>query len=147
VPREQGVFVTDVWDDIRELTSGYFAGDEAIRTEQGERFHKQQAPLALLIRIILSSTQVNDWVLDPFAGTGTTLCAAHQLQRHAVGIELDPANAKMIHQRLAHIREADRIDKYYQEYAYTEGLGDIWGNGNKEPSVVNHSPQMALFDA
>ena len=27
--RENGMFVTDVWDDIRELTSGYFAGDEA----------------------------------------------------------------------------------------------------------------------
>ena len=27
--RENGMFVTDVWDDIREMTSGYFAGDEA----------------------------------------------------------------------------------------------------------------------
>ena len=28
--RENGMFVTDVWDDIRELTSGYFAGDEGV---------------------------------------------------------------------------------------------------------------------
>src|SRR3989338_3229794 len=28
--REDGMYVTDVWDDIRELTSGYFAGDEEI---------------------------------------------------------------------------------------------------------------------
>ena len=41
--RENGVFVTDVWDDIRELTSGYFAGDEALRDEAGNRLHKQQA--------------------------------------------------------------------------------------------------------
>ena len=34
--RENGVYVTDIWDDIRELTSGYFAGDEAIRLENGE---------------------------------------------------------------------------------------------------------------
>ncbi|MFT3891826.1 MAG: site-specific DNA-methyltransferase [Anaerolineales bacterium] len=72
--RENGVFVTDVWDDIRELTSGYFAGEEAIRNKTGERFHKQQSPLALLVRIILSSTQVGDTVLDPFAGTGTNSC-------------------------------------------------------------------------
>lgn len=31
IKRENGIYVTDVWDDIRELTSGYFAGDEAIR--------------------------------------------------------------------------------------------------------------------
>ncbi len=52
--REDGVFVTDVWDDIRELTSGYFAGDEALRDNNGERIHKQQSPVALLLRIILS---------------------------------------------------------------------------------------------
>jgi DNA modification methylase len=34
---ENGVFVTDLWDDIRELTSGYFAGDEAIRSKSNER--------------------------------------------------------------------------------------------------------------
>ncbi|MCS7190649.1 MAG: site-specific DNA-methyltransferase, partial [Fimbriimonadales bacterium] len=45
-PREAGMFVTDVWDDIRELTSGYFAGEEAIRDKHGERFHKQQSPVA-----------------------------------------------------------------------------------------------------
>jgi DNA modification methylase len=75
---ENGVYVTDIWDDIRELTSGYFAGDEAIRLENGERFHKQQSPIALLLRIILSSTQIGDTVFDPFAGTGTTLVTAYQ---------------------------------------------------------------------
>ncbi|MEW6652630.1 MAG: site-specific DNA-methyltransferase [Bacteroidota bacterium] len=60
--RENGVYVTDVWDDIRELTSGYFAGEEAIRNKLGERFHKQQSPIALLLRIILSSTKIGDTV-------------------------------------------------------------------------------------
>ena len=48
--RANGVYVTDIWDDIRELTAGYFAGDEALRDEDGLRFHKQQAPIALLLR-------------------------------------------------------------------------------------------------
>ena len=59
-PREKGIFVTDVWDDIRELTSGYYAGDEALRCEDGERIHKQQSPVALLLRMILSSTNPGD---------------------------------------------------------------------------------------
>lgn len=33
--RPNGMFVTDVWDDIRELTSGYFAGEEPLRSESG----------------------------------------------------------------------------------------------------------------
>ena len=52
--RANGIYVTDIWDDIRELTAGYFAGDEALRDGDGARFHKQQAPIALLLRIVLS---------------------------------------------------------------------------------------------
>ena len=146
--RENGVFVTDVWDDIRELTSGYFAGDEAIREKSGERFHKQQSPIALLLRIILSSTQAGDTVLDPFAGTGTTLVTAYQLGRDSIGIEIDPKNAKMIQKRLEDIREADDIEKYYQEYRYTENLSELWkGKLSIKPSVKSKSrlKQPSLF--
>ena len=65
---ENGVYLTDVWDDIRELTSGYFAGDEALRDSSGNRMHVQQTPVALLLRIILSSTLPGDVVFDPTAG-------------------------------------------------------------------------------
>jgi DNA modification methylase len=107
--RENGIFVTDVWDDIRELTSGYFAGNEVIRNKTGERFHKQQTPLALLLRIILTSTQAVDTVLDPFAGTGTTSIVAMQTHRNSISIEIDPNNVNCIKSRLTNIRKADII--------------------------------------
>lgn len=143
--RENGVYVTDVWDDIRELTSGYFAGDEAIRNKDGERFHKQQAPLALLVRIILSSSATGDTVLDPFAGTGTTLVAAYQLNRKSIGIEIDPENVKMIRLRLDEMREADRIEKYYEEYIYTEDLPKIWGTKFTSATARKKINQPTLF--
>lgn len=124
--RENGVYLTDVWDDIRELTSGYFAGDEAIRKENGERFHKQQSPIALLLRIVLSSTQIGDTVLDPFAGTGTTLVVAEQLGRKSIGIEIDSENVKCIKYRLKEISQPDNVMRYYKEYIYTENLKEIW---------------------
>ncbi len=126
--RENGIYVTDVWDDIRELTSGYFAGDEALRKKDGERFHKQQTPIALLLRIILSSTKIGDSVFDPFAGTGTTLTVANQLDRKAIGIEVDPDNVQCIKDRLVKLRKADNILKYYKEYQYTGNLKEIWDN-------------------
>ncbi|GAB4446120.1 MAG: hypothetical protein OHK0041_04520 [Anaerolineales bacterium] len=144
--RENGVYVTDVWDDIRELTSGYFAGDEAIRHKNGERFHKQQSPIALLLRIILSSTNPGDLVFDPFAGTGTTLVVAHQIGRNSIGIEIDPKNAGLIEKRLQETRDADSVQKYYQDYIYTEKLDEIWGiNGSAEQSTKAKIKQPSLF--
>jgi DNA modification methylase len=144
--RENGIFVTDVWDDIRELTSGYFAGNEAIRNETGERFHKQQAPLALLLRIILTSTPVGDTVLDPFAGTGTTSLVALQTQRNSISIEIDPHNISCIESRLTNIREADIVQKYYQDYACTDNLPAIWGEDfSVEPAkTLHHKKDFAL---
>ena len=125
-PRENGMFVTDIWDDIRELTSGYFAGDEALRNQDGERAHKQQSPIALLLRIVLSSTKPGDRVFDPFAGTGTTLSVASQLGREAIGIEKDPVNFDQIEGRLSHVRDADSVDRYRKDYVHTSDLDRIW---------------------
>lgn len=124
--RTNGMFVTDVWDDIRELTSGYFAGDEAIRNIKGERVHTQQSPIALLLRIILASTKPGDIVFDPFAGTGVTLVVASQLKRKSIGIEIDPEYVKLIKTRLKSLRPSDNIFKYYNYYKYTPNLAEIW---------------------
>lgn len=143
--RVNGVYVTDVWDDIRELTSGYFAGDEAIRDAKGERFHKQQSPIALLLRIILSSSKVDDVVFDPFAGTGTTLVVAEQLGRKSIGIEIDPQNIRCIEQRLNTIRESDSIAKYYNEYIHTENLKEIWGSQKVVVATKQDTSTLNLF--
>jgi DNA modification methylase len=123
---ENGVYLTDVWDDIRELTSGYFAGDEAIRDATGNRVHVQQSPVALLLRIILSSTLPGDVVLDPLAGSGTTLVVARQLERNAIGIEIDPRYVELIKKRLSVLRRADSISRYYNYYRYSPNLKEIW---------------------
>lgn len=124
--RENGVFVTDCWTDIREMTSGYFAGDEALRDLSGERIHKQQSPVALLLRILLSSTNPGDWVLDPFAGTGTTAVVAEQLGRHCVAMEIDPNYVEVIRARLQARRSADSILRWYPYYRFTPNLESIW---------------------
>lgn len=124
--RENGVYVTDVWDDIREMTSGYFAGDEAIRDPQGNRAHVQQSPVALLLRMILSSTLPGDTVLDPLAGTGTTSVVAHQLGRNSIAIEIDPKNVEIIKKRLKFPRPSDDVSKQYDYYRFTPNLKEIW---------------------
>lgn len=126
-PRKNGVYLTDVWDDIREMTSGFLAGDEAFRDPEGKRAHKQQSPIALLLRVILSSTMPGDIVLDPCAGTGTTLVVATQLKRDSTGIEIDPSYVKICQSRLESLRPSDSIQKHYEYYRFTEALSKIWG--------------------
>ena len=59
--------------------------------------HPTQKPLALLTRIILACTDVNDWILDPFSGSSTTGIAANLSNRRFLGIEkeLDFINISM----------------------------------------------------
>ena len=49
--------------------------------------HPTQKPLSVLARIILSSTNENAWVFDPFAGSSTTGIAANLCGRRYCGIE------------------------------------------------------------
>lgn len=146
-PRIKGVYVNDVWDDIRELTSGYFAGYEALRTDSGERVHKQQSPIALLLRIILSSSLPGDCIFDPFTGTGTTLVVASQLDRFFIGIEKDPMNFDLIESRLYSFRKSDQIDRYRIDYFFTDELENIWPTNTiaYEPHSDPFALQPPLF--
>ena len=67
-------------------------------------------PEQLLGRIIRASSNPGDVVLDPFAGSGTTLAVAKKLGRSYLGCELSPAYAAKVRERLAAIRSGDPLD-------------------------------------
>lgn len=50
--------------------------------------HPCQFPVELIERLVLSLTNKNDWVLDPFLGTGTTVIAAIRHERRGAGAEI-----------------------------------------------------------
>ena len=59
-----------------------------------------QKPLALLERIIKASSNPGDIIFDPFCGCGTTLDAAHGLNRHWIGIDLTVLALEPMERRL-----------------------------------------------
>jgi DNA modification methylase len=142
--RDRGIFVTDVWDDIRELTAGYFAGDEALRDHKGDRVHKQQSPIQLLLRIILSSSLPGDVIFDPFAGTGTTTVVAQQLARFNIGIDIDPINIEIIKRRLINIRKSDDLLKYAAYYRFSDNLKKVWGEVLPDEIKKITIPELSL---
>jgi site-specific DNA-methyltransferase (adenine-specific) len=62
--------------------------------------HPTQKPLALLERVILSSTNTDHLILDPFCGSGTTGVAATRLGRKFIGIESDSEYLQLSMKRL-----------------------------------------------
>jgi site-specific DNA-methyltransferase (adenine-specific) len=73
-------------------------------------WHGCQMPEQLLGRIIRASSHPDDVVLDPFAGSGTTLAVAKKLGRRFIGCELSEAYAERIRARLETIAVDDPLD-------------------------------------
>jgi site-specific DNA-methyltransferase (adenine-specific) len=68
--------------------------------------HPTQKPEELIRKFILASSKAGDIVLDPFAGSGTTLVAAEQLGRKWVGCEV---NSEYIQWAIARIQSAQQL--------------------------------------
>ena len=77
--------LTDVWTDINFYSEN--------------RYHPTQKPLKLIKRIIQASSNIGDVVLDPFAGSGSTLLASEQTDRKSLSIELEERYINSIKQR------------------------------------------------
>jgi DNA modification methylase len=72
-------------------------------------FHGCQMPEQLLARIIRTSSNVGELVLEPFGGSGTTLIVAKKLGRQFVGFELSKNYADRIEKRLKSVQPAEAL--------------------------------------
>lgn len=66
--------------------------------------HPTQKPEELLTRIILSSTQAGDLILDPFCGSGTTGVVAIKHERKFVGIDTEEEFLELAEKRILNVR-------------------------------------------
>jgi DNA modification methylase len=79
----------------------------------GKKAHTTQKPEALLRRVILSSTNIGDVVLDPFFGSGTTGAVAKKLKRKWIGIEKERKYIEIAKKRIDNTPDAFLDDAYY----------------------------------
>ena len=95
-----GKLPDDVWDEFPRVCGTF---------SEREGLHPCQMPEALLARIIRAASNRDSLVVDPFAGSGTTLAAAWKMGRKYLGIELSETYATQIEKRLDSI-VADESD-------------------------------------
>ena len=69
--------------------------------QKGRQPHPTQKPEAIIERMVLASSDERDLVVDPFCGSGTTLRVCQQLNRKAIGIELNEDYVSQTKERLA----------------------------------------------
>ena len=113
---QPGCLSQDVWTDIR-LTSA----------DKERLGYPTQKPLALLERIISSSSNEGDVVLDPFCGCGTTIDAAQRLGRQWIGIDITFIAVDLIEKRLRHaygsgVTETYEMDGIPRDLASAQSL-------------------------
>lgn len=136
--------LTTLWDDI--LSNNLHA-------EGGVAFPKGKKPEALVKRVIELSTQPGDWVLDPFAGSGTTGAAAHKMRRRWIMVELGDHCHSHIVPRLTSVIDGTDASGITEAVGWKGGGGfryyrlapsllekDKWGNW-----VVNRQYNAAML--
>lgn len=98
-----GIKLQNLWDDIPVISS-----------RSAERLgYPTQKPERLLERIVLTSSNVGDVVLDPFCGCGTTIAVAQRTDRQWIGIDHAMVATDVIQQRL-HDTYGDEVKRSYE---------------------------------
>lgn len=97
--------------------------------------HPTQKPLPLLARIILASTRVNDWILDPFTGASTTGIASSLLNRRFLGIDSESSFLELSKKRRLEIEDPTVFYQFQNKIIkYSDKpLKDIFEIGSPEP--------------
>ena len=92
-----------VMNDDKQMRSDWIIpicqGNERIKVN-GQKAHSTQKPEELLYRIIISTSNPGDIILDPFSGSGTTAAVAKRLGRNFIAFEKEPFYVNIANKRL-----------------------------------------------
>ncbi|RJS63031.1 DNA-methyltransferase [Priestia filamentosa] len=91
----------DVWEFLQQEWDKEIWEIPNVKANHPEKtIHPCQYPIELVERCILALTNEEDWVLDPFAGVGSTLIGALKNNRKAIGIDREQEYVKVGKERI-----------------------------------------------
>ncbi len=143
-----------VINDDKQMRSDWYLpiciGKERLQFN-GRKLHSTQKPEALLYRVIISTSNAGDLVLDPFMGSGTTGAIAKKLGRNFIGFEIDETYIQEANKRIAKIKQLDENLLNYKierkppkipfgnlvEHQYIKSGEKVYSKDTKYQAVVN----------
>lgn len=97
---------SDIWEIIEQDWDKAMWNIPNVKSNHPEKVdHPCQFPIELVERCVLALTEENSWVLDPFAGVGSTVIGAIKNKRNAIGIEKEDSYCKIARQRINELKE------------------------------------------
>jgi adenine-specific DNA-methyltransferase len=135
---------SDIWEIIENDWDSAMWDIPNVKSNHPEKTeHPCQFPIELVERCVLALTDAGSWVLDPFAGVGSTVIGAIKNNRNGLGIEKELEYCKIAGERIKQIKEGklkfrpinkpihtptgrDKVSQIPKEWAtfeFTEGKG------------------------
>ncbi|RLI40766.1 hypothetical protein DRO64_08500 [Candidatus Bathyarchaeota archaeon] len=90
--------------------------------DKNKILHPASFPETLIREFILFFTKKGQWVLDPFVGSGSTLIAAYETDRNAIGIELSTYWANIARKRLEEVKAQRKLETFTTGYEKTKQI-------------------------
>ena len=127
VEESKGVPMQDVWTDIKPLHN----------LSKKRLGYPTQKPMALLDRIIRSSTNEGDVVFDPFCGCGTTIYAAHEANREWIGCDIAILAVRLVEGQLKE-RYGLIEGEHYEEHGIPNSVASALALFQHDPFQFEH---------
>ena len=129
-----------------KFTRSWFVCDSPrYHQNKDTELHPARFPEELVAEFVQFFTKRGAWVLDPFAGSGSTLVACLEQERRAVGIELNSKYAQVARQRLRHLSQA-RHWRMITANALHLRKPSLWRTTRHLPDLTHRENSLPLFD-
>jgi adenine-specific DNA-methyltransferase len=97
---------SDIWEIVQQDWDREMWNIPNVKSNHPEKTeHPCQFPVELVERCVLALTNEKSWVLDPFAGVGSTVIGAIKNNRNAIGIEKERSYCDIANRRIADLNE------------------------------------------
>jgi len=127
--RTRSIFVGKKWLEVGYNPKDVWTFSRLHHIHSEREDHPTQKPLKLIERMVKASCPENGVVLDPFAGSGTTVAACLLTNRHYIAYEINPAYYKIILRRIERIKNGT-----YDVTPIVERNGSNWHKNNRSCS-------------
>lgn len=137
---------SDIWEIIVNDWEKELWNIPNVKSNHPEKTeHPCQYPVELVERCVLALTNQDSWVLDPYAGVGSTILASVKNDRNVIGIEKEKKYVDIAEQRIKDLKEGNLklrpINKPIHKPKPTDKIAQMpkeWQNGSLFNSYGKH---------